>query len=81
MHLHDAVDAFRIGRFAPGLLGFVSSRSLNQIEPLRSMGPDPRFLDAFNLNFEDRRRQWGSPISAMSSSVTRWCRSRIEVTR
>ena len=29
MRLHDAVDAFRIGRFAPGLLGLPAQQSMN----------------------------------------------------
>jgi hypothetical protein len=29
VHLHDAVDAFRIGRFAPGLLCFPAHQSMN----------------------------------------------------
>ena len=36
MHLHDAVDAFRIGRVAPGLLGLPAQQRMNAaiaIEP------------------------------------------------
>ena len=29
MHLHDAVDAFRIRRFAPSLLGLAAQQSMN----------------------------------------------------
>jgi hypothetical protein len=41
--------------------------SVRQITQLNS----PRFLDAFDPNFEDRMRRWGSPVLVMSSSVMR----------
>lgn len=66
MHFHDAVDAFRIGRFAPGLFGLPAQQSMNAAIAARWQISDEHSDVGNQLSI---RQRWSSAWSGGSTMV------------
>ena len=55
MHLHDAVDAFRVGRFAPSLFSLPAQQSMNAAIAIGRQIGDERADVGDQLGIRQRR--------------------------
>ena len=72
MHLHDAVDAFRIGRFAPGLSVFPAQQSMNAAIVIGRQIGDERADVGDQLGIRQRRSSAWSGRRAMAHCRQVW---------